>query len=113
MVEVDGEYIRFLGRKTEIINVGGEKVYPAEVESVLLQMDNIKDAVVVGEKNPITGSIVVARVNLFEPEDASAVKKRIRALCASKLARFKIPVKVEVVDRDQFNARFKRLRKSE
>lgn len=113
MVEVDGEYIHFLGRKTEIINVGGEKVYPAEVESVLLQMDNIKDAVVVGEKSPITGNIVVARVNLFEPEDLSALKKRIRAFCANKLAQFKIPVKVEVVERDQFSARYKKLRKSE
>jgi acyl-CoA synthetase (AMP-forming)/AMP-acid ligase II len=38
LVEVDGEYIRVLGRQSEIINVGGEKVYPAEVESVLQSM---------------------------------------------------------------------------
>jgi long-chain acyl-CoA synthetase len=111
-VEVDGEYIRILGRQSEIINVGGEKVYPAEVESVLLQMGNIKDVVVRGERNPITGNIVVARVNLFEPEDPVALKKRIRAFCKDKLTRFKIPVKVEIADSDQFSARFKKLRRS-
>ena len=39
LVEVDGEWIRILGRESEIINVGGSKVYPAEVESVLLELD--------------------------------------------------------------------------
>lgn len=113
MVEVNGDYIRILGRKSEIINVGGEKVYPAEVESVLLQMDNIKDAVVIGEKNPITGQMVVAQLNLFEPEDPVTLKKRIRLYCQDKLARFKIPIKIETVNDKQYNARFKRLRKSQ
>lgn len=113
MVEVDGDYIRILGRKSEIINVGGQKVYPAEVESVLLQMDNVKDAVVLGEKNPITGHIVTARVNLFEPEDEREFKKRLRLFCRDKLASFKIPAKVEISGQEQFNARYKRMRRSE
>jgi acyl-coenzyme A synthetase/AMP-(fatty) acid ligase len=110
-VEVDGEYYRILGRQSEIINVGGQKVYPAEVESVLLQMDNVKDAVVVGEKNPITGNIVTTRVNLFEPEEPRAFKKRMRAFCRDKLASYKIPVKVEISGQEQFNARYKRMRR--
>lgn len=110
MVEVDGDYIRILGRKTEIINVGGEKVYPAEVESVLMQIDNIKDVTVYGEKNPIMGNIVAARVNLCEPEDITELKKRIRMFCKGKLAAYKIPVKVEVTGKDQFSARYKKMR---
>jgi acyl-CoA synthetase (AMP-forming)/AMP-acid ligase II len=113
MVEVDGEYIRILGRQSEIINVGGQKVYPAEVESVLLQMDNVKDAVVVGEKNPITGHIVTARVNLFAPEDLAGFKQRMRAFCRERLAPFKIPVKVAITDQGTFNARYKRMRRAE
>lgn len=111
MVEVDGEYIRILGRKSEIINVGGQKVYPAEVESALLQMDNVKDAVVFGEPNPIMGNIVTARINLFEPEPPAAFKKRMRAFCRDKLAAFKIPVRVEISEQDQFSARYKRMRR--
>jgi len=110
MVEVDGDYIRILGRKTEIINVGGEKVYPAEVESVLMQIANIKDVTVYGEKNPIMGNIVAARVNLCEPEDITELKKRIRMYCKGKLAAYKIPVKVEVTGKDQFSARYKKMR---
>ncbi len=110
MVEVDGEYIRILGRKSEIINVGGQKVYPAEVESVLLQMDNVADAVVLGEPHPLTGNIVTARVNLTQPEPAQAFRQRMRAFCRDRLAPFKVPVKVEIVDNEQFNARYKRVR---
>lgn len=113
MVEVDGEWLRILGRETELINVGGQKVYPAEVESVLLQMDNIKDAVVLGEKNPITGQIVTARVNLFEPEDPKALKSRVRKFCKERLASFKVPLKVEVSGQEQYSGRFKRMRRSE
>jgi acyl-coenzyme A synthetase/AMP-(fatty) acid ligase len=113
MVEVNGDYIRILGRKSEIINVGGQKVYPAEVESALLQMENVKDAVVIGEKHPITGYIVTARVNLFEYEEPRDFKQRMRTFCRDKLASFKIPVKVEISSREQFNARYKRMRKPE
>ena len=43
LVETDGEWVRFLGRKSDIINVGGNKVFPAEVESILLEMENVAD----------------------------------------------------------------------
>lgn len=111
VVEVDGDYIHILGRRTEIINVGGQKVYPAEVEGVLMQMDNVRDATVYGEKNPITGSIVAARLNLFTPETPIELKKRIRAFCKDKLAPYKIPVKVEITGQAQFSARYKKLRR--
>lgn len=110
MVEVDGDYIRILGRRTEIINVGGQKVYPAEVESVLMQMPNVRDATVFGEKNPITGQIVAARLNLVEPEDPNEVKKHVRAWCRERLAPFKVPVKITIAESDQFSARFKKMR---
>jgi acyl-CoA synthetase (AMP-forming)/AMP-acid ligase II len=110
MVEVDGEFIRFLGRDSEIINVGGEKVYPAEVESQVLQLDNIQDVTVHGEPNPLAGQIVVARVNLISPESVTAVKKRIRIALRDKLPPFKIPQKVVLADTQQFNERFKRMR---
>ncbi len=109
-VEAEGDYIRILGRRSEVINVGGQKVYPAEVEGVLVQMDNIRDATVYGDENPITGNIVAARVNLFEPEDLTVLKNRIRAFCKDKLATYKIPVKVEITEREQFTSRYKKRR---
>ncbi len=109
-VQVDGEYIRIMGRRTEIINVGGEKVYPAEVENVLLEMDNIQDVTVYGEKNAITGNAVAARVNLAAPEDLFELKKRLRAFCKGRLAPYKIPIKVEITGQQQYGTRFKKRR---
>ncbi|MEO8372131.1 MAG: long-chain fatty acid--CoA ligase [Candidatus Solibacter sp.] len=111
LVEVSGEYVRFLGRKSQIINVGGAKVYPAEVESVLLQMPNVGDATVYGRPNPITGQIVAARLTLREPEDLAALTRRVRTFCREHLAAYKIPVKVELAEVSQVSARFKKIRK--
>jgi acyl-coenzyme A synthetase/AMP-(fatty) acid ligase len=109
-VERDGEWIRFLGRTTELINVGGLKVYPAEVESVLLEMDDVVDVTVRGERNPIVGQCVVARVNLSRPQLSGDFKVRMRRHCQGRLAPYMIPVKVEFTEEQQHNARCKRLR---
>ena len=110
-VDEDGEYIRLLGRRSDIINVGGEKVYPAEVESVLQQMPNVRDVVVYGESNSLMGKVPVARINLFESEDSASFTKRMRGYCRQKLTLHKIPVRVELLETDQFNSRYKRLRR--
>lgn len=112
MVEQDGEYIRILGRHTEIINVGGQKVYPAEVESVLLQIENIRDAAVYALPNPITGQVVATRINLHQPESLDSLKKRIRSYCKNHLASYKIPVKIEISENEQFSPRFKKMRRA-
>lgn len=109
-VEQDGEWLRFLGRTTEIINVGGQKVYPAEVESALLEIDGVVDATVRGERSPILGQCVVARVNLDRAEAAGEFKARMRRHLHGKLAAYMIPVKVEITESEQYNARVKRMR---
>ena len=111
-VEVDGEYIRILGRKSEIINVGGEKVYPAEVESVLQTMDGVEEVVVFSEPHPLTGNIVVAKVKLSSGEDLSAFRKRMRSYCSDKLSRFMIPQKVLIVEQELHGERFKKMRRA-
>jgi long-chain acyl-CoA synthetase len=112
-VEVDGEYMRILGRASDLINVGGQKVYPAEVEGVLMEMDNVVDVAVYGERNALTGQIVAARFNLREPEGPAEFKRRLRAFCKSRLAPYKIPVRVEITERAQFGARFKKMRRTD
>lgn len=109
-VEVDGEYIRILGRVTDIINVGGQKVYPAEVEDVILGLENVLDAVVCAEKHSLLGQIVVARVVLTSPEPVSELKRRIRAACMARLASFKVPSKVEAVHEVPYSKRHKKSR---
>lgn len=110
-VEVKGDYVRFVGRKSEIINVGGQKVFPSEIESVLLQADNIKEAAVYGTPHPIMGQVVQAKVSLYKDEDILDLTQRLRKHCMERLAKYKIPIRFTVVDQEeQHSARFKKLR---
>ena len=110
MVEVDGEYMRILGRKSEMINVGGEKVYPAEVESVVSEMPEVADVVVTGEPNPIMGTIVKATIRLKDGVPSEGFKQRLHAFCKGRMAAYKIPQRV-VLQTDQLHSeRFKKLR---
>lgn len=111
-VEVDGDYIRILGRVSDIINVGGQKVYPTEVEDVILGLDNILDVAVAGEAHPLLGQIVVAKVTLQAPEDADALKRRIRAACRTALAPFKAPSKVVIAEGALHTHRHKKIRRA-
>jgi long-chain acyl-CoA synthetase len=107
----DGEWFRILGRKSELINVGGEKVYPAEVESVIQSMGDVEEATVYGESNALMGHIVCAKVRTRVPVEADEFAVRVKQHCGERLERFKVPVKVQVVDEYQFGERFKKIRR--
>lgn len=95
-VDVDGPWVRIKGRRSEIINVGGQKVFPAEVEAVVGAMENILDVVVFGLPHALLGQVVACRVNLVSPEEPDKLRARIRIGCRQQLAPFKAPVKIEV-----------------
>jgi acyl-CoA synthetase (AMP-forming)/AMP-acid ligase II len=109
-VEQRGEYFRILGRESDIINVGGQKVFPAEVETALLEADNVDDATVFGEKHPLMGSVVMARVKLRKPEASGELRVRLRKHCLERLASYKVPVRFHATDEDQYNLRYKKQR---
>ena len=106
--ELEDGYLKIIGRSKEVINVGGQKVLPAEVESVILSMDEIDDCMVYSEQNVITGQTVVCDVVLHEQKEN--IKKIIRLFCKDKFDAYKIPTKVNVVDKTNFSDRFKKIR---
>lgn len=111
-VEKDGEYVKILGRESEIINVGGEKVYPVTVESVLQTLENVADVTVYGKDNPITGQMVCADVRLKLPEEKKVFVRRLKKYCKEQLMPFMVPVKVNLVIEPSHSARFKKVRGS-
>jgi acyl-coenzyme A synthetase/AMP-(fatty) acid ligase len=112
-VEVNGEYIKFLGRSSDIINVGGEKVYPQEIESLLLTFPNVTDVVVYGKKNPVVGEIVCAKIQMTTPNDKRLQIKQMQQFCRQHLSPYKIPRIIEIIDTDlSYNARGKKERSS-
>lgn len=116
-VETDGDWVRILGRTSEIINVAGEKVYPSEVENVLLELPFVADVTVAGRPSHVTGQVVMATLKLQPPADGSAgpadareVARQVRAYCRDRLEPFKVPVVVEISEDDQHSDRFKKIR---
>jgi acyl-CoA synthetase (AMP-forming)/AMP-acid ligase II len=88
--------MRILGRMGEMINVGGEKLMPAEVESVVLGIAGVADCRVRGEPHPLTGQTVVVDV-VTSLADHEALRSAIRTACRGRLARHKIPTRVTFV----------------
>jgi len=95
-VRADGA-LRVLGRVGELINVGGEKLMPVEVEAVLLAVPGILDCRVRGEPSALTGQTVVADVVLAAGSDPETVRAGLRSACRERLARHKVPTKVRFV----------------
>lgn len=108
--ELPGGYIKILGRNKEVINVGGEKVLPSEVESVLLELEEVLDVTVSGKPNAITGQTVISEVVILGDQDASMIKKKIRSHCRERLSAFKVPTKIKIVSEPKFTDRFKKNR---
>ena len=89
--------LRVLGRIGELINVGGEKVMPTEVESAILNTPGVIDCRVFGEKNSIVGQTVAAEVVARPNSDLDALRAAIRSTCRGALASYKVPTRVTFV----------------
>ncbi len=109
-VLVDGDYMRILGRDSEIINVGGEKVYPQEVENLILRFRNVLDVTVYGEKNAIVGNIVCARIALKHAEDVENFVRELKHYCRDTMPKYKVPMKIRIESDPLHNERFKKTR---
>jgi acyl-coenzyme A synthetase/AMP-(fatty) acid ligase len=102
MVELrDGRY-HFVGRRGGIINIGGLKVHPEEIEAVINRHPGVRMSLVRARKNPITGAIVVAEVVLREEADGAdasigALTGEILDLCRARLAQHKVPAMIRFV----------------
>ncbi|MGF1449640.1 MAG: fatty acid--CoA ligase family protein [Opitutales bacterium] len=113
LVEETGEgWLRIVGRKREVINVGGEKVLPGEVEDCLLGLDAVADCLVTARAHPMMGQVVAAQVVPAAGVEASALKKRVRAHSRAHLESWKVPVHIKVVPELAVSARFKKQRLS-
>jgi acyl-coenzyme A synthetase/AMP-(fatty) acid ligase len=101
MVERRGDRYFFVGRRGGIINIGGLKVHPEEVEAVINRHPQVRMSLVRPKRNPLTGSIVIADVVLKsscnQTEDESAVKNDILRLCREALPRHKVPAAISFV----------------
>ncbi|HEY8255511.1 MAG TPA: fatty acid--CoA ligase family protein [Rhizomicrobium sp.] len=98
MVELRGERYFFAGRVGGIINVGGLKINPEEVEAVINRHPGVRASRVSGRKNPFTGAVVVAEVVLTDPaNDNASFKEAIMEACRQTLPAHKVPAMLRFV----------------
>ncbi len=96
-VDADGS-IHLVGRGSLCINSGGEKIYPEEVEAVVVSHPKVVDAVIVGAPDPQWGEIVTAVVQPVRLDDPPDLDD-LRAHCHARLAGYKAPRAIHVVER--------------
>jgi len=107
-MDEDG-FAYIVDRKKDMINVGGEKVFPSEVEDMMLAYPKIKDLVVVGIPDDLKGEAPKAFIQL--KDDDTATEEEIQAFCKQEMAPYKVPVAVEFVEEIPRSASGKALRR--
>src|SRR6185436_2554349 len=90
-------YLTLTGRLKEMINRGGEKISPREIDEVLLAHPSVAEAVTFGTPHPTWGEEVAAAVQLKEPKE-SVSEADLLAFCKERLADFKRPKKIHITD---------------
>jgi acyl-CoA synthetase (AMP-forming)/AMP-acid ligase II len=110
LVERLGDRVLFRGRKTDLINVGGRKVIPLTVESVLREAAGVGDIRVYGKGSSLAGQLVAADIVLAEGSCEEDVRREINRIARVRLAQHEVPRLVRVVDSIARNAGFKVVR---
>jgi long-chain acyl-CoA synthetase len=108
-IDEDG-FAYIVDRKKDMINVGGEKVFPSEVEDMMLAHPKIKDLVIVGIPDELKGEAPKAFIQLKDAEKATQAE--IREFCKAKMAPYKVPRAVEFIAEVPRSASGKALRRT-
>jgi acyl-CoA synthetase (AMP-forming)/AMP-acid ligase II len=98
VVEEKDGLIKIVGRQSDVINVGGQKVFPTEVEEVLLELSQVSEASVFSIKHPVLGQVVGARLSLIAGVDEDECLQKVREYCKNRLQKYKIPMRFQVVE---------------
>jgi len=89
-------YLYITGRKKEMLIIGGENVFPREIEEVLNRHESVKDSAVVGRRDDVRGEVPIAFVEV--KEDAEFDAGALRSFCREHLAQFKVPREIRQID---------------
>ncbi len=111
LVRLEGDRYYFVGRRSDIINVGGNKVSPVEVEAVLTSVPGVAAARVFAKKSSVAGQLVVAQIVVDRAYDAAAVKAAVVAAGVERLLAHQRPRMIEVVNEIELSDAGKVVRK--
>jgi acyl-CoA synthetase (AMP-forming)/AMP-acid ligase II len=113
MVTVEGDRVYFRGRRSDLVNVGGAKVSPSQIEDCLLQVPGVLAARVSGRRSSLAGAVLVAEVVRAPEHRPEVLRPALIRYCADQLPRYAVPRIVEFVDHVPLAASGKTIRHSE
>ena len=112
LVEIVDDRVHFVGRESEIINVGGNKVHPFEVEQVLRRVPGVSDARVYGKISSIAGQVVACELVAAPGADPKQVRDAAAARCLADLQSYQRPRLFQLVDHIELSAAGKKTRRA-
>lgn len=110
--ESESGAIRIVGRKSDLINVGGQKVHPSEIESIINELPNLDSCRVFAEPHPITGQQIACEIFSTNEQDPREWKRTLRQHCRGRLEAWKIPSQITISSTPAMNERLKIARTS-
>ena len=105
IVEVKDDWFKVVGRKSQIISVGGLKILPSEIEKVFLEYEAVKDVKILAKENPILGQHIEAIVEVIEEYNFS--KKELKNHLVNNLPEYAVPHRIKI-GKVSYNHRFKK-----
>jgi acyl-CoA synthetase (AMP-forming)/AMP-acid ligase II len=104
LVEIKEDRVHFIGRKSDVINVGGSKVHPLEIERVIRQIPGVYDVRVFAKSSSVVGQLVACEIVPGREHDPQQLKESIRRMCLSRLSPFQQPRLIRMVEQIEMTA---------
>lgn len=111
---IKDDFYKILGRDSDLINIGGQKVFPYEIENLILEMSEIEDVLIYPIKNFLLGNVLGAKIKVFNCDRTNVeIKRLVQSYLKNKVVEYKIPIKFEIVNEILINKRMKKNRTEE
>ncbi len=104
LVEISGDRVTFVGRMSDMLNVGGNKVHPLVVEQVIREVPGVADVRVFGQSSSIAGQLVACQIVADDNASHDALRQQVLSHCRERLDRYQCPRVMEFVDRLELTA---------
>lgn len=108
IIEEKGGYYRIIGRESNLINIGGSKIYPKEIENVILKIPEVIDCIIIPKKNLVTGNHIECCIYIKDLERKELIKKNVKKACFNELPNYAFPQKIFFVNEPLINHRLKK-----
>ena len=97
LVQICEDRVHFVGRRSDVINVGGNKVHPIEVERVIRPIAGVADVRVYGQNSSLAGQLVACQIVATDPTDSDSLRQQVAQQCNTKLSSYQRPRVIEIV----------------